>query len=183
MVYSYLYELAVKLVNLKATRHRSFKYKGFTKLPRVLLTVTFIHKKMNYVKKYHLVEKSIPDIEGDRLRYDPGHGGQVLVYRVTKFKRIKLFNKIWVTNPIPTSVEYQTFLNPYKRIWGIKNNGLSKNDWGKKYHPLTALWLHVDNTLDDLKPGNIMPIDVIKDHRFIKNLKQQKSFFKQSILN
>lgn len=129
---------------------------------------------------YKLKSKNIPFIVNNNLREDNNLGGTKLVY-LKKTIEVKEINIFGLTFQLPslkkTLRETKIFLRPFKKNWDAKRNKLSRNFWGRKNHPLTNIWVELYSDYDNVVDQ--MPIikNEIKDHKFVKNLKEAKKKF------
>lgn len=113
---------------------------------------------------FKLKESHVPDLTHE-TKNDKLYGGIRLKYYINKVFYLKIFNM-----EIPYYIKKlgaKTFFRPYRKYWDKRTYRLSPVYWGKKNHPLTRLWMIIDDTKFPLGSTKIIP-EVILKHQFTK---------------
>ena len=139
---------------------------------------------MNKVIKqqFSLIKRDIPTIKGKKVVIDAKVGGEKLVYkRICYPARLFKFGSVeieipglvfWLSElgfPVHKSTDTVVFLRPFKTTWDNSNQPrVSYEEWGKKEHPLTNIWLILVSDYKDI--SHTMPL--IKE--YVENAKLKK---------
>lgn len=129
---------------------------------------------------YKLIKKDIPLICNNVIRKDYNVGGIKLVYEI-KTSLVKEYKLLGITIYIPTFSgilkETRIFLRPFKKDWNKERNRLPTNFWGKKFHPLTNLWLELAYDYEDIYKETPLMKEEIRNHNLIKLLRHSTDKF------
>lgn len=123
---------------------------------------------------YRLKKKSIPSIHNNQIRKGQKIGGIKLIYSaITSIVKEYKWKNITIYVPTLTNNfrEEKIFLRPFKKNWSERRNQTSRNDWGKKDHPLMNLWIELKHDYDDINKVTPRLQTEIRDHNFIKKLR------------
>lgn len=111
------------------------------------------------VKYLFILKKSlIPDLTR-KTDKDDLYSGIRLTYLIKKIyfiivlkKNIRYFSK---------KIGKETFLNPFKKYWVKEDYRLPPPYWGKRGHPLTRLWVTIDERINPLDSLKIIPKETL----------------------
>ena len=133
---------------------------------------------------YTLKSSIVPEIQNNVIRKNGQAGGIKLVYKTKTFIvrkcKIKHFT-FYIRTSINALKKTKIYLRPSKEHWNDKRYHLSKNDWGKKNHPLTNLWLEMEFNWNDIIKEHPLMKENITDHKFRALLQKQNNFLFLSI--
>ena len=141
--------------------------------------------------EYVLLKKDSPTIKGKHVIFDAKVGGEKLVYKrirysINVFKIGNLEIKIpsmvyWLKEfgaPVSNNTDTIVFLRPFKKTWdNSERPRVSYDEWGKKDHPLTNIWLIIQFDYTDISQTVPLIKEYVEDAKLKKLLRQKAEKF------
>lgn len=141
--------------------------------------------------EYILLKKDVPTIKGKHVIIDAKVGGEKLVYKRIRYSvnvikigtlEIKIPSMVyWLKElgaPVHDNTDTVVFLRPFKKTWdNSERPRVSYDEWGKKDHPLTNIWLIIQFDYKDISQTVPLIKEYVEDAKLKKLLRQKVEKF------